>query len=294
MTRLAVLTMAALALTACTPAESEPAPTTTAPVETSTTTTIAASTTTVAAVAAVPDCLAGNLPFAEQGIVAALDSPQHDAAIVGGIRWHAEEGCERVIIEFLAEGGSPATRLGPLGVTLAADTGIVRIALPEEVETTAIGDSLIAGNLVERIYVVEGIEDGLVVDIHLAARGAVRAFTTNSPSRLVVDVRPTSEDPVASPASASGSVVVSSPLPGPSLYPLQVAGYAAPGVEAVRITLSSDGRTTLERSVSTVSDNHVWSFFGITISDGPSDLVLVQVTGDTATDDGVTVELDLP
>lgn len=291
MTRLAAIALGALALAACTPAESEPAPTTAAPVETSTTTTIAATTTTVAAV---PDCLAGNLPFAEQGIVAALDSPQHDATTVGGIRWHAEEGCERVIIEFLAEGGSPATRLGPLGVTIAADTGIVRIALPEEVETTALGDSLIAGDLVDRIYVVEGIEDGLVIDIHLSAQGAARAFTTNSPSRLVVDVRPTSDDPVPSPASASGSVVVSSPLPGPSLYPLQVAGYASPGVDAVRITLSSDGRTTLERSVSTVSENHVWRFFGITISDGPSGLVLVQVTGDTATDEGVTVELDLP
>ena len=243
---------------------------------------------------AVPDCLAGNLPFAEQGIVAALDSPQPDATTVGGIRWQSDEGCERVIIEFLTDGGSPATRLGPVGVTLTADTGVVRISLPEEVESTAIGDSLIAGALVDRIYVVEGIEDGLVVDVHLAARAAARAFSTNSPSRLVVDLRPTSDVPIGSAAGASNSVVVSSPLPGPSLYPLQVAGYAAPGVDAVQITLSANDRTALERSVSTVTDNHLWRAFAITISDGPSGVVLLQVTDAAATDDGVIVELDLP
>ena len=290
MPRLAAPLMATLALAACTPGASDPS-TTSAPIGPSTTTTAIITTTTMDAV---PDCLAGNLPFAEQGIVAALDSPQPDATTVGGIRWQSDEGCERVIIEFLTDGGSPATRLGPVGVTLTADTGVVRISLPEEVESTAIGDSLIAGALVDHIYVVEGIEDGLVVDVHLAARAAARAFSTNSPSRLVVDLRPTSDVPIGSAAGASNSVVVSSPLPGPSLYPLQVAGYAAPGVEAVQITLSANDRTALERSVSTVTDNHLWRAFAITISDGPSGLVLLQVTNDAATDDGVIVELDLP
>ncbi len=291
MPRLAVLMIAALAIAACTPDAIDQTTTTSPPIETSTTSTTAGTTTTVSAV---PDCLAGNLPFAEQGIVAALDSPQHDATTVGGIRWQSEEGCERVIIEFLADGGSPATRLGPVGVTLTADTGVVRISLPEVVESTAIGDSLIAGALVDRIYVVEGIEEGLVIDVHLAARAAARAFTTNSPSRLVVDLHPTSDVPIGSAAGASNGVVVLSPLPGPSLYPVQVAGYAAPGVDAVLITLSANDRTALERSVSTVTDNHLWRAFAITISDGPSGVVLLQVTDDAATDDGVMVELDLP
>jgi hypothetical protein len=88
--------------------------------------------------------------------------------------------------------------------------------------------------------------------------------------------------------------VVSSPLPGPSLYPLRVAGYAAPGVDAVRITVSADDQTALERSVSTVTDRHLWRAFAVTISDGPSGSVQVQVADDAATDDGVVVELDLP
>jgi hypothetical protein len=43
-----------------------------------------------------------------------------------------------------------------------------------------------------------------------------------------------------------------------------------------------------------VTDNHLWRAFAITISDGPSGVVLLQVTDDAATDDGVMVELDLP
>jgi hypothetical protein len=286
------LMMLAVALAACDPTSTDPDPTVTVPLETSTTT--AAATTTTAAVDEVPDCLAGTLPFAEQGIVAALDSPQHDATTIGGIRWQPDEGCERVLIEFLTEGGSPATRLGPVGVTVAPDTGIVRISLPEAVEASAIGDSLISGPLVDHIYVVEGITDGLVVDVHLAARAAARAFTTTSPSRLIIDLRPTSDVPIGSAPDNGGRVVVSSPLPGPSLYPLQVAGYAAPGVDAVRIMLSADDQTALERSVSTVTDRHLWRAFAVTISDGPSGLVQVRVTDDAATDDGVVVELDLP
>jgi hypothetical protein len=74
-----------------------------------------------------------------------------------------------------------------------------------------------------------------------------------------------------------------------------VAGYAAPGVDAVRITLSADDQTALERSVSTVTDRHLWRAFAVTISDGPSGLVQVRVTDAAATDDdGVVVELDLP
>jgi hypothetical protein len=291
MTRLPALLIVAVALTACVPDTTDTNPTVTVPLTTSTT---AGTTTSTAVVEEVPDCLAGTLPFAEQGIVAALDSPQHDATTIGGIRWQPDAGCERVLIEFLADGGSPATRLGPVGVTVAPDTGIVRISLPEAVDASAIGDSLISGPLVDHIYVVEGIADGLVVDLHLSARAAARAFTTTSPSRLIIDLRPTSDVPIGSAPDNGGRVVVSSPLPGPSLYPLRVAGYAAPGVDAVRITVSADDQTALERSVSTITDRHLWRAFVATISDGPSGSVQVRVEPDDDADDGVVVELDLP
>lgn len=278
-----------LLLGACTPAATDLTPTATVP-PTSQTTTTTATTEPVDA----PDCLAGDLPFAESGIAAALDSPQHDAITIGGIRWQPEQACERIMIEFLAEGGSPATRLGPVGVTVAQGSRVVRVSLPEAVAASAIGDSLLNGSLVHHVYVVEGIEDGLVVDLHLAQPAAARAFTTTSPSRLIIDLRPIADGAATAPQNATADVVLSSPRPGPELYPLRVAGYARPGVGAVQVTLRDQlGVVALSRSVSTVSSQHVWRAFTMTISDGPSGSVTVEVTADTG-GDPVTVELDLP
>jgi hypothetical protein len=283
--RIALLLAIAATAAACSPRAANPTTTTAPPPETSTTTTTRPE---------VPDCLAGALPFADQGIAAALDSPQHDATTIGGIRWQPEDGCERVVIEFLAEGGSPATRLGAVGVTVSRDAGIVRVSLPGEVQFSAIGDSRIDGALVGHIYVVDGMqEDGLVVDIQLAARAAARAFTTTSPSRLVIDLRPADDATLASSPATARSVVVSSPLPGAGLYPLQVSGYAAPDTDAVRVTLLANGEVALDRSASTIGDQHVWRWFALTVTDGPSGPVELQVSATGSTDPAI-VDLDLP
>ena len=127
----------------------------------------------------------------------------------------------------------------------------------------------------------------------LATRAAARAFTTSSPSRLIIDLKPTSDAPIGSAADTTGLVVVSSPLPGPSLYPLKVAGYAAPGTAGVRVTLFADGEVALERSVSTATEQHVWGAFTMTISDGPSGPVELHVTSG-APEEASIVQLDLP
>ncbi len=288
MTRWGVLTVSAAVLAAACSANGAGTETTTS--------TLAPSTTTTTTVAPdTPDCLAGELPFAETGIAAALDSPQHDAVTIGGIRWQPEETCERVILQFLAEGGSPATRLGAVGVTVSPDSRLVRVSLPDVVTTSAIGDSLLDGSLAHRVYVVEGIDEGLVVDIHLAQPTAARAFTANSPSRLVIDLRPIGEAEPAPPINASAGVVVSTPRSGPELYPLRVAGYAAPGVDSVTITLRDQvGAVALSRSVATVSDRQVWRSFVLNLSDGPSGQATLEVAPTGDAESVVSVELDLP
>ena len=81
-----------------------------------TTTTIAPSTTTTTEASDTPVCLSGELPFVEEGTVAALDSQGRDARAIAGIRWDPLEGCERVEVEFLSATGAPATRIGPVGI----------------------------------------------------------------------------------------------------------------------------------------------------------------------------------
>ena len=259
-------------------------------------TTITPTTTTIAP-ADTPSCLSGELPFVEQGVVAALDSQGRDAHAIAGIRWHALEGCERIEIEFLSATGSPASRIGPVGVSILSDTGIVRVTMSEAIVDSAVADTTLNGDLLDRWFVIEGIGDGLAVDLHLGARAAARAFTTTSPARLIVDLIPAREDlPITRPAAENG-IVLMSPQAGVSLYPLQIAGYAAPSIDAVRIRLSDSTGVFIDRSVSTLSPVHVWHTFDIGLSDGPSgslDLFVGTVDEEGEPVAGVEVPLDLP
>ena len=267
----------------------------TEPIDTSTT--ITSSTTTTTQASDTPACLSGELPFVEEGTVAALDSPGRDARAIAGIRWDPLEGCERVEIEFLSASGAPATRIGPVGVSMLSDAGIVRVTLSDDVVDSAVADSTLNGTLVDRWFVVEDSEDGLTIDLHLNERAVARAFTTTSPARLVIDLRGTGDDlPLAKPLS-DGGVVLLSPQAGVGLYPLQVAGYVAPDVDAVRLRLTDSAEISIDRAVSTLSTTHVWRAYSAALSDGPSGSVLLLVG--TVNDVGepvftIEVPLDLP
>lgn len=262
-----------------------------------TTTTLAPPSTTSTVASDAPACLAGELPFVESGTVAALDSQGRDAKAVGGIRWYPLEGCERLEIEFLSATGAPATRIGPVGVSMLADQGIVRVNLSDDIVDSAVADTTLNGVLIDHWYVVEDGDDGLVVDLHLNERAAARAFTTTSPARLVIDLQATGDDrPLASSISSDG-IVVLSPQGGVSLYPLQVGGYAAPEIDAIRLRLTDPTGVAIDRSVSTLSTTHVWHAFGVALNDGPSGSVdLLVGTVDSAGEPvfDIQIPLDLP
>jgi hypothetical protein len=280
-----LLIVIVIAASACTPAEQATGSTTIAP------------TTTTTPPTDTPACLSGELPFVEQGVVAALDSQGRDARAIAGIRWYALEGCERVEIEFLSVAGSPASRIGPVGVSILSDDGIVRVTLSDAIADSAVADTTLNGNLLDGWYVIEGISDGLAIDLHLAGRAAARAFTTTSPARLVIDLIPAQEDlPIATPAS-EGGIVLMSPQAGIGLYPIQISGYSAPSIDAVRIRLSDSTGVFIDRSVSTLSPVHVWHAFDVGLADGPSgsvDLFVGTVSEDGEPVSGVEVPLDLP
>lgn len=262
-----------------------------------TTTTNAPSTTTTTEAGDRPVCLAGELPFVEEGTVAALDSPGRDARAIAGVRWNPLEGCERVEIEFLSATGAPATRIGPVGISMLSEAGIVRVTLSDAIVESAVADSTLNGPLVDKWFVVEDSEEGLTVDLHLGQRAAARAFMTSSPARLVIDLRGTGDDrPLATPLSGEG-VVLLSPQGGVGLYPLQVSGYAAPEVDAVRLRLTDTADITIDRAVSTLSSTHVWRAFSAALNDGPSGSVLLLVGTVSEVGDpvfGIEVPLDLP
>lgn len=281
-----VLVVLATLIVACTSTESA-----------DTTTTIEPPATTTTEASDTPACLAGELPFVEEGTVAALDSQGRDARAIAGVRWDPLEGCERIEIEFLSVTGAPATRIGPVGVSMLPEAGIVRVTLSDEIVDSAVADSTLNGAVVDKWFVVEDSEDGLIVDVHLNERAEARAFTTTSPARLVIDLRGTGDDRPVAASLYGGGIVLLSPQAGVGLYPLQVAGYAAPEVDAVRLRLTDSADITIDRAVSTLSSTHVWRAFSAALNDGPSGSVLLLVgtvneAGEPIFD--VEVPLDLP
>jgi len=278
-----------LVLAACSPTTSTTT-TTNEPVIESTTST-----------AAVPEdiCAIGDLAFTEDGLAAALGEDVGDASQVQSIRWDGAGTCERITIEFTTPDAAPATTLGLTGVSVLSFSGIVRIVLPTEVSSTAVADSLIGGDLIERVYVVRLTDGTLAIDIHGvdAIPITARAVATTSPASLVVDVSTDSSLTRPIGVTASAPTVVLSPVPGPNLYPLTVEGYASPSLRSVRIQLAGDDEVQQDRSIALDGDTDAWQVFRNIIPDGPSGAATLFVGTIDANDspvDGAIVSLDLP
>jgi hypothetical protein len=288
----------ALALVSCTPVPSTPSETDSAgSVPQESTTSIVAPTTTDPR----PEdfCLAGDLPFVESGLAAAVGNDVGDAAQIEQIRLDVAPSCERLTIEFTNGSGAPATSIGPTGITVLEFVGLVRVAVPPGITTTAIADTLLEGALVQGATVVRADDGSLTIDVRGTDGTPIlaRAFATTSPASLVIDIATSQELPEPAGVTASAPAVVVSPVPGPNLYPLTVEGYAAPGLHSVRVQLGTEDSTDVDLSVALNGNNDAWQAFRSSIVDGPSGPARLFVgTADSNNQpvDGASVSLDLP
>jgi len=288
----------AVVLAACSPAPTTSSDTVVPDsVPQETTTTFAASTTTDLG----PEdfCLAGDLPFVESGLAAALGNDVGDAAQIEQIRLDQAPTCERITIEFTNDSGAPATSIGPTGVTVLDFAGLVRVAVPPEITTTAIADTLLEGVLVHGATVVRADDESLTIDLRGTDGTPIlaRAFATTSPASLVIDIATSQELPEPAGVTVSTPAVVVSPVAGPSLYPLTVEGYAAPGLHSLRIQLGTEDSTDVDLSIALSGNNDAWQAFRTSIVDGPSGsstLFVGTVDGNDQPLDGASVLLDLP
>lgn len=260
---------------------------TTEPTTTTTTTTVATPpvpTTNVASPdeSAESPCLAGERPFARDGIISAFGGANGDAAQLSGIRWARHPGCERIVIELLTADGAPAGAVDPVGVDFDSRVGVIRVDLPDAITRSAIADSLFDGELVDGAYVVATQEGTLAVDLHIVPGSelALRAFEVDSPSRIVVDVRPDEEaDPVLG-AAIGSSVVLLSPMPEWTKTTAEVRGYVRGGQGDVDIAvyrMSEEPALVSETEVPTVPGG-LWAEFAVTLWDLPAGVLQFDVS----------------
>lgn len=266
------------------------------PDTTSTTSPIA---TTTVPPGSVDPCVSGDLEFDTDGLVAALGESVSDATRIDGIRWDDHDTCERITVSFTTDRGAPAASLGVTGVTVLAYSGLVRIALPDDIAGSAVADMLMDGDVAQSAYVVSDVAGKLLIDIHGVDDAAIaaRAFTTTSPVTLVIDLIIDSEGTPPIGSSKSNSAVIVAPPPGPALYPLTVEAYAAPAVYSARIQLEREDVVSVDLTVSVPGRGDTWQLITTRIDDGPSGATTLFVGQMDANDrpiDGATTSLDLP
>ena len=243
--------------------------------------------------------MSGDLAFESEGLVAAIGDRDSDATRLTQIRWDPGVGCERLTIGFDTDSGAPATTLGLTGVTAFPVAGYVRITLPEEIARTAVADLRTDGALVDRIYVVRDETGSLHIDV-LGTGGvplASRAFTTTSPASLVLDLTAAEDAPVPVGLATSDSAVIVSPLPGPALYPFTVEAYGQPSLRSIRLQLSRNDITSVDRAIALDGAPDAWQAFSARIDDGSSGASILFVGVVDPNDrplEGATVSVDLP
>ncbi len=244
-------------------------------------------------------CRIGDLRFATSGLVAAVGEDVGDAATITEIRWDDSATCERLTFAFASDSGAPAGSLGQVAVSILPSSGVVRIILPPEVVTTAVADMLPEGDLANRVFVIRDDEGTLSVDIH-AARDqpiAARAFITDAPATLIVDIVPSETTGGQRGAVMSPAAVLVTPAAGPTIYPFSVEGYAAPGTARTQIQLTRGSAVEVDRTLALRGWTDAWQSFATSVPDGPSGQVALFVGSldeSGIQDVGAIVTLDLP
>ena len=259
-------TTAAPATSAAAPATSAAAPATTAA-------------TTTQAPPPAPVCGGPGDGFVSEGLVAWLGSANGDASHVSGIFLERVGECERLRVTLTAAGGAPATALPLAEVELIPEAGRLRARFDPEVWSTAITDTLLEGELVERVYVVRGLDGRKFVDVHLAAGVDARAMTGDDPSHVLIDFRRNGV-PLAARPAVSRFTVVTGPAGGRASYPIAVNGYSRTFEANVVGFVSRNGEAgeTGETYFTSAADYiETWGEFRLAVEDGPTGEAVLNV-----------------
>ena len=267
-------------------------PVTTSPVSgSSTQTTRSPSTTRQPAVA--PDCEAAPDEFRTEGRLGVLGDGASGEQLIVRLSVEGSGTCERFEVALNTATGAPAAVAPVAEVELLPRSGVVRIRFGATVIGTEVTDSVLEGRLVERAYVVRGLDGGIFVDVHLSAGVAARAFIPEDTGVLAVELRDLGGPAPRFPA-VSEFVVVTAPTARAVEYPLAITGYARTfEANVIGEFRTDEGREIV--AVTTAADYiEMWGEFRLEIEEGPSGRVTLFVGDypplDDAPPEGVELE----
>ena len=279
--------LALLLVTACTGlttiSTTAPTTTTTASAET---TALPAPTTSIAG-----DGCPEQIDFSEGGQVARVDQPSSDTNILGLISWQEINGCERFRFDFETTEGAPATTPPSMAVEFLASGQILRIHLG--LETTVLSDQLVETGLVDRLFVVKALDGGMYVDLHLASPSQARAFVSNSPAALTVELQMGIE-PFGGEAAVSERTVLVDPLADAETgLLLEVIGYSRAFEGTVVVIATQSAGVVAEASTQAADWTETWGEFqtSVELPAGRTSLFVGEESPNDGALEGMTVDI---
>jgi hypothetical protein len=227
--------------------------------------------------------------FIEGGHVAEIDGAGSDAQTIGLISWAVRGGCETFTVGFGSSEGAPATTPPTVIVDFLDPAPILRVTLG--VSGSVVADQLVDSGLVERLFVVNGLDGRLYLDIHLKGAAQARVSTRQSPASVSVELQQGIVDPAGAPIVGERLVVIS-PLEGvANSSPVTISGYTR-GVESGLLVIATSGDVVLgEHQLDPAQGAGVWSEFTTTLALDEGEVTIF--IGEEGTDglEGVTIPI---
>jgi hypothetical protein len=228
----------------------------------------------------VPEATAGVAPEIEGDLTGAAEASSgvhfvaktqasggsgYDADTVLAVRYGVNEDYERAVID-LGTGWEPAGSVPEWTLVSPEGDGLLRVSLPSA-SATRVSDGKFGGGLLESFHVVHAPEGGMFVDFFTPEALLYRVLELGDPARLVVDVKPSGEDPKVPLPAEGGNTVLVEPRPRARISdPLIVSGYSRNREAANTITLiDAEGKVLVRRTVRSNDWNHTWGYFEATL-----------------------------
>jgi hypothetical protein len=189
----------------------------------------------------------------------------YDADTVLAVRYGVQEDYERAVID-LGTGWEPAGSVPEWTLVRPEGDGLLRVSLPSA-SATRVSDGEFGDGLLESLHVVRAPEGGMFVDFFTRETFLYRVLELEDPALLVVDFKPTGEDPKVPLPAKGGNTVLVEPRPRARISdPLIVSGYSRNREAANTITLiDADGKVLVRRTVRSNDWNHTWGYFEATL-----------------------------
>lgn len=274
-----------LVVVACdTSTTSTTAPTTTLPPSPSTT---SEATTTTMGQLACPQ----EEDFIGTGQIDRITQPSSDSRTLGLVSRQVEGQCERFGFDFDTAGDAPATTPPSMTARFLEGSRVIRISM--DIDRTVITDQLIETRLVDRLYVVKGLDGTMFVDLHLREKAVAKVTVTNSPARLTLELAPGVGDIGPAPLFSDRTVLITPPGDGEVGSEVEVTGYARNAEANVMIVATAGNDVVLETSTTAADWLETWGEFEeeISLPSGTVNLFVGEASPADGSLQGVTVGL---